>query len=62
MKYKEKEKEGKFLKVMCNKCKATQVIYGKASTIVKCLKCNAILAEPRSSKAKIKAKVLAILK
>lgn len=62
MKYKTKVKEGRFLKVICNKCRASQVVYGKASTIVKCLKCGAIIAEPRSSKAKIKARVIAILK
>lgn len=61
MKYETKENKGKFVKVQCNKCKNIQIIYGRASTIVKCLKCNTILAEPRASKAKIKARVIAVL-
>jgi len=62
MKYQSMLNEGKFVKVMCNKCNNVQVIYGRASSLVKCLKCSAILAEPKSSKAKIKARVLSVIK
>jgi ribosomal protein S27E len=60
MKYSEQKANGKFVTVMCNKCKNVQTIYGKATTLVKCINCKAVLAEPRSSKAKIKAKVIKI--
>lgn len=62
MKYESKKTNGKFLRVMCNKCKNVQVIYGKATTVVKCIRCSAILAQPRASKAKIRGKVIKILK
>lgn len=54
--------KSKFVRVKCPKCNEEQVIFGKATTIVKCLKCNNLLAKPSSSKAKIKAKVVEVLK
>ncbi len=56
-----KEPTSKFLKVICNSCKNEQIIFGKASTKVKCIKCGARLAKPRGGKAAIKAKVKAVL-
>jgi len=53
--------KSKFIKVQCAKCKNEQIIFGKASSKVKCLICNTILAEPSGGKAKIKAKVIKIL-
>jgi small subunit ribosomal protein S27e len=55
------EQKGKFIKVKCSKCKATQTIFGKASTKVRCLGCKAVLALPSSGKAKIRAKVEEVL-
>jgi small subunit ribosomal protein S27e len=40
------------------KCKNEQVIFSKASTLVKCLKCGEVLAEPKGGEARIKGKVL----
>ena len=54
--------KSKFIRVRCPQCKAEQVIFGKATSIVKCEKCDTILAKPAASKAKIKAKVLEVLK
>ncbi len=54
--------DGKFIRVRCPKCKASQVIFGKASTKVRCLKCDTILAIPAGGKAKIRARVEEILK
>jgi small subunit ribosomal protein S27e len=51
----------KFLKVTCSKCKNEQIIYNKAATNVKCLVCNAVLAESRGGKAKVKAKVIQVM-
>jgi len=53
--------KGKFIKVNCSKCKTSQVIFGKASTKVRCLECNTILALPSSGKAKIRSRVEEIL-
>ena len=53
--------ESKFVKVKCSKCKEAQIIFGKASTRVRCNKCNTILAEPAGGKAKIRARVDEVL-
>jgi len=48
------EPESKFLKVKC-KCRNEQIIFNKASMVVKCLVCGAVLAEPTGGLAKIKS-------
>ena len=53
--------KSRFLKVKCLECQAEQVIFGCASTIVKCNTCGKVLAEPRGSKAKIKTQILTVL-
>jgi len=53
--------KGKFIKIQCSKCKNEQIIFGNATTEVKCLICNETLAESRGGKAKIKAKVIEVL-
>jgi small subunit ribosomal protein S27e len=55
------ETKSKFIKVRCEKCKNEQIIFNKAATIVKCLVCGEILAEPKASIAKIKAGILEVL-
>ena len=52
--------KSKFLKVICSKCKNEQIIFNKASSIVKCLVCGFELAEPTGGKAKIKSKVIQV--
>jgi len=54
--------KGVFIKVQCQKCKNEQIIFGKASSEVKCLICNSVLSEPSGGKSKIKAKIIEILK
>ena len=61
MKQSIKEPSSKFIKLRCPKCKNEQIIFGKASTEVKCLVCEKVLSEPSSGKAKIKARVLEVL-
>lgn len=56
-----KKPESKFVRVKCKKCKNEQILFNKASTIVKCLVCNATLAEPMGGKAKINTTVLEVL-
>ena len=53
--------KGRFVKVRCSKCQNEQIIFGKASSPVKCLICETILEEPSGGKAKIKARILEVL-
>ncbi len=55
------EPTSKFIKVRCTKCKNEQIIFGKPSTIVHCLVCEKVLAEPSGGKGKIKARILEVL-
>ena len=55
------EPTSKFVKIRCPKCKNEQVMFGKASSTVKCLVCGKILAEPKGGKAKVKAIILEVL-
>ena len=55
------ERKGKFIRVKCSKCKVDQTIFGKASTKVRCLECNTILALPAGGKAKIRSRVEEVL-
>jgi len=52
----------KFIKVKCNKCKNEQVIFERPASVVKCLVCGEVLAEPRGGKAHIKTKILGEVK
>ena len=54
-------RESKFVRVKCSKCKASQIIFGKASSKVKCLSCNATVAEPAGGKVKVRARVEEVL-
>lgn len=56
-----KKTNGKFIRVKCSKCKADQTIFGKASTKVRCLECNTVLAIPAGGKAKIRSRVEEVL-
>jgi small subunit ribosomal protein S27e len=53
--------ESKFLRVMCKKCRKDQVIYNKSATVVKCLSCGEVLAEPMGGECFVKGKVLEVL-
>jgi len=53
--------ESKFVRVKCKKCKNEQIVFNRAATQVKCLVCNAILAEPTGGKAKINTTVVEVL-
>jgi small subunit ribosomal protein S27e len=53
--------KSKFLKVQCEKCKNEQIIFNKPATVVKCLVCENILAEPTGGVGNIKAKILKII-
>jgi len=56
-----KEPTSKFVKIRCPKCKNEQIMFGKASSNIKCLVCGKVLAEPTGGKSKIKARILEVL-
>jgi small subunit ribosomal protein S27e len=47
--------------VKCNDCENEQIIFGSASTVVKCLVCGRTLAEPTGGKALVKTQILEVL-
>ena len=55
---KEKETKSKFVKVKCNDCGNEQVVFDNAKSVVKCLVCDKVLAEPKGGKADIKTQVV----
>ena len=55
------EPSSKFIKIRCPKCKNEQIMFGKASSTIKCLVCGKVLAEPTGGKSKVKARVLEVL-
>ncbi|MCD6478082.1 MAG: 30S ribosomal protein S27e [Candidatus Aenigmarchaeota archaeon] len=52
------EPRSKFILVKCTKCKNEQIIFSNSSSVVKCLVCGSVLAEPTGGMADIKAKIL----
>lgn len=52
----------KFIKVKCNNCGNEQNIFSAATTDIKCLVCNTVLAESTASKTNIKTKILQVQK
>ncbi len=55
------EPKSRFIRVRCSKCKNEQIIFGNASTKIKCLVCNTGLVKSTGGKSKIMAKVLEVL-
>ena len=53
--------DSKFVKVKCDKCKNEQIIFSKATTLIKCLVCNNVLAKPTGGKTSISTKMLKTL-
>lgn len=53
--------KNRFIKVRCQGCKNEQNIFEGATTQVKCLICDVVIAEPRGGKADIKARIVEVL-
>ena len=53
--------KSRFLRVSCTECNSTQVIFGCATTIVKCRACGKQLTVPRGGKAKVITKIEEVL-
>lgn len=56
-----REPVSKFVKVRCPKCKNEQIIFGKASTEIKCLVCSKSIADPTGGKTRVKSRILEVL-
>jgi len=56
-----REPDSKFIKIRCPKCRNEQIMFGKASTAIKCLVCGKVLGETGGGKTKIKARILEVL-
>jgi len=48
----------RFLRVKCDSCGNEQVMFSAPSSIIKCLVCEKVLAEPKASSPAIKSKIL----
>jgi len=53
--------KNRFIKVRCKNCKNEQTIFEAASTEVKCIICDQVLAKPRGGKAKLEASLIEVL-
>lgn len=53
--------KSKFVQLICKKCKNQQIIFNKASTVVKCSVCGTELVRPTGGLAKIKGKIVRTL-
>ncbi|GAB4309259.1 MAG: 30S ribosomal protein S27e [Promethearchaeota archaeon] len=51
----------RFLKVKCLECGNEQIVFGCATTEVKCLACGVVLLQTTGGKAKILTKILNVL-
>jgi ribosomal protein S27E len=58
----DKAEKGKFLEVICPRCKNVQVVFGKGSMDVKCSKCNYLLVKTTGGKTKVKGPVKQVWK
>lgn len=47
-----------YLKIKCSKCGNEQIVFNRASTIVKCAVCEETLATPTGGKAIINGEIL----
>lgn len=54
-----RENRSRFFRVKCPDCENEQLVFEKASTIVDCVVCGRVLAEPSGGKAQLKAEKLA---
>ena len=54
-----RENRSAFVKVKCPDCEHEQLVFDRASSIVVCVVCGKVLAEPSGGKATIIAEILA---
>jgi len=56
-----KDTRSRFLRVKCNDCGNEQAIFNCASSQVRCLVCNKVLAEPTGGKIVVKGELLDVV-
>jgi len=54
--------KGRFVKVICGRCGNRQILFGKSSTKVKCLKCNKLLVKTTGGKIRVKTQIREVLR
>jgi small subunit ribosomal protein S27e len=54
-----RENRSRFYRVKCPDCDNEQTVFEKVSTVVSCVVCGRVLAEPTGGKAALKSDVLA---
>ncbi len=55
------KKAGRFLQIICPRCRERKIVYGKSSTKIKCDHCNKVLIKTTGGKTKIKAMIREIM-
>jgi small subunit ribosomal protein S27e len=58
---KPKKPSSKYLKIVCPRCKNSNLVYGKSTTKIKCTKCNLLLVKPTGGKTRIRAVIRRII-
>ena len=53
--------KSRFIRVKCEKCNNSQIIFNKPAKDVACTKCNELLAKATGGTADVKGKVLEVL-
>ncbi len=53
--------KSRFLMIQCTDCGNEQVMFGSASSKIKCLVCGKTVAEPSGGKSIIKTKIVTVL-
>ncbi|MHA1339034.1 MAG: 30S ribosomal protein S27e [Promethearchaeota archaeon] len=53
--------KSRFLRVICLNCSSTQIVFGCATTEVKCHTCKKVLLQPTGGKARILTKISEVL-
>ncbi|MHA1896769.1 MAG: 30S ribosomal protein S27e [Promethearchaeota archaeon] len=53
--------KSRFLKIQCLNCASTQIVFGCASTEVRCHSCQKVLIQPTGGKARILTKISEVL-
>ena len=56
----EKER-ARFLKVKCKDCPNEQIVFERASAVVTCQVCGAVILEPTGGKAQFRAEVIGVV-
>jgi len=56
-----KDTRSRFLRVKCNDCGNEQSIFDCASSLVRCLVCNKVLADPSGGKVSVKGEILDVV-